>query len=194
MQFQASKTKFVSDLHFGHKNILKYSNRPFANFEEMDDALVNNWNSVVAPGDTVFSLGDFSMKPIGYVKGILSRLNGNIHMITGNHDEEIQKKSKTLLEEGFVKEITSYKEITIGGQFICLFHYGMRVWNKSHYGSWLLYGHSHGNLPPYGKSVDVGVDSDAVLGRKEYRPLTFDEIKAFMDRRVIQIADHHTTR
>lgn len=185
---------FTSDVHFFHKNIIKYCNRPFLSVEDMNEALINNWNAVVAPEDNVYSLGDFAMGKIGKIKEVISQLNGNLYMITGNHDEEIIKNSESLIKEGFVKEITPYKEINVNGQFICLFHYGCRVWNKSHRGSWLLYGHSHDSLPPLGKSVDVGVDSTPIFGKALYRPFSFYEIRDFMNRRNTHEADHHQIR
>jgi calcineurin-like phosphoesterase family protein len=68
----------------------------------------------------------------------------------------------------------------------------LRVWNKSHHNSWHLYGHSHGSLPPHGKSVDVGVDCKEITS--EYRPLSFKEIKKYMDKRVGEKVDHHGDR
>ncbi len=186
---------FTSDLHYHHNNIIKYSNRPFNNVEHMNYALIDNWNAVVGENDDVYSLGDFAFTKVGNILGILSRLKGNIHMINGNHDEEIIKNRQQILDSGYVKSISDYKEIRVNGQFICLFHYGARVWNRSHRGSWMLYGHSHGSLPPYGKSVDVGVDATFILnGRTEYRPYSFLEIKQFMDSRNIEIADQHEIR
>lgn len=175
---------FTSDAHFFfHKNIIKYCNRPFIDVQSMNETLINNWNSVVSPGDVVYSLGDFAMGKIGEIKDVLSRLNGKLHMITGNHDQEIIKNANNLVCDGYVKEVVPYKEISINGQFICMFHYGCRVWNRSHRGSWLLYGHSHNNLPPFGKSVDVGVDSTSILGHAPYRPFSYKEIYEFMKTR-----------
>lgn len=186
-----NNTWFTSDIHFFHANIIKYCNRPFSSVEEMNEALIQRWNELIGPNDTVYSLGDFAMGKIGHIKEVLSRLNGNLYMITGNHDQEIIKHGVSLISERLVKEITPYKEISVNGQFICLFHYGARVWNRSHRGSWLLYGHSHNSLPPFGKSVDVGVDSTPILGYAPYRPFSFHEIKAFMDKQEIGFSDGH---
>lgn len=194
MNLIPSKTFFTSDIHFGHKNIIKYSNRPFSNVEEMDEALINNWNSIVPKDGVVFSLGDFAFCKIGRIVEIIKQLNGKIVMVGGNHDAEIWKNRSMLLDSGYVQEITPYREITVEGQFICMFHYGCRVWNKSHRGSWLLYGHSHDSLPPLGKSVDVGVDSTPIFGKALYRPFSFYEIRDFMNRRNTHEADHHQIR
>ncbi len=191
MNLTPKNTFFVSDCHWQHRNIIKYSNRPFTSVEDMDEQMVRKWNDTVKPDDNVFSLGDFAFGKIGYIKNILSRLNGNIVMVLGNHDQEIIDNSESLINEGYVKEITPYKEIRIDGQFICLYHYGCRTWNRSHRGSFLLYGHSHGSLPPFGKSVDVGVDAPFVLGVPSYRPLSFYEIKDYMSKRKIETADYH---
>lgn len=51
---------FISDLHFGHKNILKFDNRPFLNIEQHDKAIIENWNNVVGEDDDVYVLGDIS--------------------------------------------------------------------------------------------------------------------------------------
>ena len=183
MSYNPSKTWFTSDNHHRHTNILKYSNRPFTDMDDMERALIENWNRVVKPDDTVFNLGDFAFCKFNKIEEILRQLNGEHHFILGNHDQEIFKNKQYLLDEGLVKSISSYREIYVGNQFINLFHYGCRVWNKSHHGAWLLYGHSHGTLPPQGKSVDVGMDADFILnGERPYRPYSFYEVKDFMDK------------
>ena len=80
----------VSDCHFGHSNICKFLRedgtklRPWDNSDEMDEVLVQNWNSVVKPNDTVYNLGDVVMNR--RCLPILNRLNGSVRLILGNHD------------------------------------------------------------------------------------------------------------
>jgi len=80
-------TFFISDTHFGHANILTFEaeHRPFASVEDMNEALVERWNSVVNPKDTVWHLGDvvFGQKNAWY----LGRLNGQKKLVMGNHDQ-----------------------------------------------------------------------------------------------------------
>lgn len=74
----------TSDTHFNHNNIIRYCNRPFADYNHMNEVLIERWNAVVKPQDKIYHLGDFY---IGYsVKTILSRLNGHKRLILGNHD------------------------------------------------------------------------------------------------------------
>lgn len=180
---------FTSDVHFGHSNIIKFCNRPFASVEEMNEGLIERWNAVVNPGDTVWSLGDFAFMPFDKTMEVIKRLNGDLHMVLGNHDQKIAQNRKELLDSGLVKEIRDYKELSHNKQRICLFHYAQRAWNGSHYGSWQLFGHTHGDMEPYGKSVDVGVDSPYVTGEAPYRPFSFEEVEAFMRNR--EVIKHH---
>jgi len=73
----------TSDTHFNHDNIIKYCDRPFANADEMNEALIENWNSVVKEGDIVYHLGDVYMTGNGH---LLKKLNGRKRLILGNHD------------------------------------------------------------------------------------------------------------
>jgi len=180
---------FTSDTHWGHKNIIQYSNRPFASVEDMNEALINNWNAVVKHDDIVYHLGDFAFLPYDNIKRIIRRLNGTKHFIMGNHDKEIDRNRSDLIRSNTFASIQNYYELKHDGHFIVLFHYGQRVWNKSHHGSIQLYGHSHGSLPPFGKSVDVGVDCKEIT--EEYRPVSFDEVIAYMKNREFQAVDHH---
>lgn len=169
------KTWFTSDLHLGHENVIKYSKRPFANVTEMDEQLIERWNSVVEKQDAVYVVGDFSFyKDQQKAVDVLQRLNGaEKHLVLGNHDKHLK---------GWVRDKFSscspYKEIYVedpttvdGKQFLVLCHYSFRVWNKSHYGSINLYGHSHGSLPGTSQSLDVGVDC------WDYTPCDLQQIK-----------------
>ncbi len=183
---------FVSDNHFGHKNIIKYSNRPYSSVEEMDEQMIQAHNAVVRDKDVVWFLGDFAFARWERIAAIGERLNGEKHLVYGNHDDEIKKALGLVFPPDDYptspwKSHQDYKEIKWNGQKIVLFHFGQRVWNKSHHGSWHLYGHSHGDLPPLGKSVDVGVDAKWI--HDEYRPTHIDEIAKFMKDREIQA--HH---
>ena len=80
------KEWILSDSHWGHSNIIKYSNRPFANVEEMNKALIDNWNNVVSKDDVVWHLGDFALGKRSCIPDIIKSLNGKINLISGNHD------------------------------------------------------------------------------------------------------------
>ena len=191
MQFNPQKTFFSSDAHFFHRKICAYSNRPFISTEEMNDEMIRLHNKSVSANDVWFHLGDFSFGKIEETKNVLAQLNGKKYFILGNHDGILAKYRDELIGEGLIQELVHYKEIYVGNQFICLFHYPCRSWNKSHYGSWHLHGHLHGNRAPFNKSVDVGYDAPYVLGHNVYRPKSFYEIKDFMDQQAPQDVDHH---
>jgi calcineurin-like phosphoesterase family protein len=78
----------ISDTHFNHNNIIKYCNRPFSSAEEMNEFMVEKWNSVVKPQDKVYHLGDVYMGGArGYTEHLLHhRLHGHKRLILGNHD------------------------------------------------------------------------------------------------------------
>jgi len=168
---------FTSDHHFGHTNIIKFSDRPFESVEEMDEELIKRWNSKIRKNDHVYHLGDFGLCKSYRMKDILDQLNGKIYLIRGNHEGAAQANP------GRFEWIKDYFELSIpdadapnGRQKIMLLHYAMRVWRSSFRGTWHLYGHSHGNLPddPKSRSFDVGVDCH------DFYPLSYEEVKQMM--------------
>jgi calcineurin-like phosphoesterase family protein len=192
MGIPAKDVFFTSDTHFGHANIIKYANRPFNNIEEHDQALVDNWNAVVPEkGAQVFHLGDFLFK--ASLRHLMDQLNGQIHLIQGNHDKRLFKGGGRDL----FASLSPYKEVKVQPpdedaqpQMIVLCHYAFEVWNKSHYGSWHLHGHSHGTLPTgNGKCrVDAGVDV------WDYKPITFEQLQKHMSHKEFVPIDHHKER
>lgn len=164
--------------HYGHANIIRFCERPFATIEEMDERLIANYNALVKPQDTVYHLGDFSFsKDPGRV---FRRLNGNKHLVLGNHDWGKREKQLRDLAWGWVKDVYFLKLGKKPTDLIWLAHYAHRTWPKSHHGSIHLHGHSHGDLPDHGRSTDAGVDAwdykpvhlDTILKRLKDRPVT----------------------
>jgi calcineurin-like phosphoesterase family protein len=156
---------FTSDTHFGHKNIIKYSNRPFDSIDEHDEALITYWNETVKEGDTIYHLGDFAFKKWGLY---LPRLKGNKHLIIGNHDpgrDDILKKT-----QGHWLTVEYYRELKTPCPLV-LFHYPIRDWNRAHHDVLHLHGHEHGALLGNDQMLDVGVDC------WNYRPVNIDQIK-----------------
>jgi len=159
---------FTSDMHLGHKNIIKYSNRPFNSLVEMDRVIIDNYNSVVKEGDTVYDLGDFCFtNPNRY----LDRFNVPSIRIKGSHDHDLKEgiapRMLVIKPGGFVDDYGNPLVIT-------LCHYAMRSWELSHYCSWHLYGHHHGMLEPYGLSFDVGVDC------WDFYPVSLEQVRKKM--------------
>lgn len=178
MKIQYDKVWFTSDLHFWHKNICKYCNRPFETMEEMHEALINNWNSVVKDDDTVFLLGDMGFCGYEKLKALLSRLKGRIVLITGNHDDA--SVVKRLLDDGILFTTSPLCSITITGdeecpnQHLALCHFPMIDWPDKERGAWMVHGHQH-QLPETPscsvKHWDVGVD------KNNLKPISFEQLK-----------------
>lgn len=167
---------FSSDIHFSHKNIIKYCDRPFKDVETMNREIIHRWNLKVPKDGVVYILGDISMT-ISWRKTVelVEQLNGTKHLIFGNHDshlidiKEFRNLFHTIspLKEIYVQD----EELEDGKILIVLCHYAMRVWNQSHRGSWHLYGHSHGTLPEVKASLDIGLDTNNMY------PYSYEDIK-----------------
>lgn len=146
---------FTADTHFGHCNILKYCNRPFKDFDHMNEEMVSRFNEVLKPGDILYHLGDVKHSAIGW-KETVGRLNTkNIHLILGNHDNE-----KDAARSGMFASISKLRTVSADGCHFTLCHYAMRTWSSKGRGGMQLYGHSHGRLPGLGRQMDVGVDTN----------------------------------
>lgn len=174
---------FTSDTHFCHESIIRFCNRPFASVEEMNQAIVDKWNSIVGPDDTVFHLGDFCFGGSASWEWILQRLNGHIHLIVGNHDVKN-------LRQGYMKyfESVSFQaQIEVEGQSIYLNHYPFLTYGGIYRKDpvWQLFGHVHSQNGQGGADsgrlqyllptqYDVGVDNN------NYMPISFEQVKRIM--------------
>lgn len=179
---------FTADTHFGHANIIKFCGRPYQNKAEHDEALIDNWNSIINKHDQVYHLGDFGFGRAEELRKIADRLHGSISLIKGNHDkccsDEIFLRRFNWIKDYHLFQKDKYK--------IVLFHYAQRTWHFSNHGGMHLFGHSHGNLEPHGLSFDVGVDYvNKIFG--QYRPISFDEVIQYMSTLTLQL-DYDPTK
>jgi calcineurin-like phosphoesterase family protein len=159
---------FTADNHFCHGNIIGSCQRPFKNVDEMNRAMIENWNSYVTDRDEIYILGDFMYKGTGKdANNILSRLKGKKYLVKGNHekyltDPEFRPKAFEWIREYHVLKME-------GGMKVVLFHFPMMSWYGSHHGSIHLYGHVHNSgikYPDFGeklkmlgpRAINVGVD------------------------------------
>jgi len=178
-------TWFTSDTHYFHNNIIKYSERPFENVEEMNEALVQNWNNLVSVKDTVWHLGDVSFGSEEDTVNLMRRLNGTKHLLFGNHDDDRWNWEKIF------KSVQHYKEMKLNKHKLIMFHYPILSWNGGHRGSWHLHGHCHSNLDNHNKGntrLDVGVDGH------NYKPINFDRIFEILNDNKFLSLDHHVSR
>lgn len=185
------KLFFTSDTHFGHENVIKFNNRPFKDADHMNEEMIRLWNSVVPIDGHVFHHGDVSLMTPDKTMRVLERLNGNIYLMKGNHEKSVLRKQMTRDRFVWVKErYELYVDDDGKKQLIVMSHYGQRVWNKSHHGSWHTYGHSHGHMEhtPWGRSMDVGVDCH------DYRPISYRELKSVLSKREFKEVDKHKER
>lgn len=165
---------YIADMHFGHEKKLRVCHRPFGTVSEMNKTIISNWNRRIGKDDHVYIVGDVGHTSCDIV-GILNRLHGQKHLITGNHDRyPLQRKT---FRKCFV-EIRSILEVRDGDMQIVLSHYPMAEWNGFYAGSWHFYGHIHNSeglaaslMKKVPRAVNVGADC---IG---FTPRTAKELK-----------------
>ena len=173
------KVFVCADLHFSHTNIIKYEDRPFADREEMDEGLINNWNSVVTDADTVFVLGDVAFCGKDRAKYLVQRLNGKKILIMGNHDRA--KPPAYWKEIGF--DLVSPYPILLKEQYLLLHEPSEKEehsWPDHEY--FEIYGHVH-DSPEYPDYTDCS--ACVSIERLNYRPALLEDVisgKAYSDR------------
>ncbi|MBX7132541.1 MAG: metallophosphoesterase [Fimbriimonadaceae bacterium] len=182
---------FTADTHLGHANIIKHCRRPFPSVEAMDAAIIERINARVGPDDWLYHLGDFSFRggdPAVYRARIRCR---NMVLILGNHDPCFADGTARPEFASLFKAVHNLLKVTVQidgrSQIVVLCHYAMRVWDRSHHGTWHLYGHSHGSLPdnPHALSWDVGVDAN------DFSPLSVPQVAEIMSKKRFVPIDHH---
>ena len=161
------KRFIVADLHFGHNNIIQYENRPFSNAEEMDNRLIELWNSIVGKDDLVYVLGDFTLsRRKDVIANLVNILHGRKILIMGNHDT---RRPQDYVECGF--EVATRKPMMVEP--------GVILMHEPFYDPSLIapnyiyfFGHVHANktlMDEYPNCMCVSVE------RIEYRPIDLDK-------------------
>lgn len=174
---------FTSDLHFYHKNVIKYCTRPYADVNEMNEMLIKNWNEVVRPEDEVYIMGDMFFCGSAKAEDILNRLMGTKILILGNHDWDLMKPHRI---ERF--KITAVKSMTleIDGQTVNMSHFPYLGGGDSSEeerfqkerliddGRILLCGHVHEIWATKDKMINVGVDV------RDFKPMSEEQLIKIM--------------
>jgi calcineurin-like phosphoesterase family protein len=180
---------FTSDLHFGHANIIRYCQRPYADVDAMDRDLVARWNATVAPGDEVWVLGDVAMGRIDESLLLLGELAGTKRLVPGNHDRCWPGRGRSAagwaeryVAAGFAEVLPEQVDVTIGGRpaLACHFPYVGDSHDEARFeshrpiddGRLLLHGHVHTKWRVDGRQVNVGCDV------WDYRPVAEETIVA----------------
>ena len=179
-----SRVLFTSDMHYGHRNIIRYCARPFADVDEMRETLVARWNEAVKPEDRVYVLGDFSLDK-RQLQEILPRLSGEKHLIAGNHDlchpsrKRIAKFTQLYLDAGFAS-VSVESFLDVDGQRIRLHHLPYRgdstkveryrEFRPVDDGLWLFHGHVHEVWKVRDRQINVGVD------QWDFRPVALETL------------------
>lgn len=142
MQNNTSNEKkfYISDLHFGHRNVIGFDHRPFMDVDDMDRCLIQLWNGRVQPEDTVYVLGDFCYKSERAPEWYLRQLRGHKILIIGNHDGRTLENPKAM---HYFEDVSPMMHVTDGDKQICLCHFPIAEWNGYMHGSWHIYGHIH---------------------------------------------------
>lgn len=166
-----AKDFFIADTHFGGEKIRRYENRPFESSAQMDERLIENWNAVVSPEDTVYVLGDFSDYGDSRKDAeILSKLQGSKILVMGNHDRH--RTPQEWREAGFLE---CYSLPVLYEGFFLLSHEPLYINVNMPYAN--FYGHVHAN-PSYKdackQSVCVSVE------RIAYTPVEFGVLRSRM--------------
>ena len=190
----------TSDLHFGHRNVINFCNRPFADVKEMSEKLIENWNSVVTNNDIVFVLGDtFWFNDSRTIKKVLEQLNGKeIYILPGNHCDfdayhRVDDPRIHLCQDIVCLWLTSadferrhWHRKTME---IWMSHYPMMTWPHRENGAFQLFGHIHSQP---GKTE--GVDQDLALHWNqadvgsdywEWKPVLFEDVLKYMQNKKI---------
>lgn len=165
---------YISDMHIGHKNALKFDGRPFQSVEEMNETLIVNWNRKVTDEDDVWVLGDFCYRSEKDPALYLKQLKGKKHLIIGNHDKVTVNSSSAL---SYFESVERLQHIKDREYNVIVCHFPLADWNAKHRGSYHIYGHIHNNkdeVYEFMKRQERALNAGCMINN--YEPVTIEEL------------------
>lgn len=165
---------YISDIHFGHRNVIQFDHRPFSDVDSMDRHLIFWWNSRVEANDDVYIIGDFCYKSEKTPDWYLRQLKGNKHLVIGNHDQVTVQCENA---HKYLESMEKMMHVTDGDKQICLCHYPLAEWYNSRHGSWHIHGHIHAakdETYEFMKSRNNALNAAACINH--YTPVSFNEL------------------
>ncbi|MDO4554150.1 MAG: metallophosphoesterase family protein [Lachnospiraceae bacterium] len=181
--------KYTSDLHLGHKNIIKMSRTGFTSIEEMDDYIIKQWNEHVDADDDVWICGDFSYRAELGADHYLKQMKGRKHLIIGNHDTMWMQNCKL---EKYFESVSHMEILKRDKKTFTLCHYPLMEWTGSRYAkhslegsTWLIHGHIHASRTndAYKYILDkLPCALNCTVDVNDYRPVSFEELLKNNDR------------
>lgn len=197
----ANKIYLIADCHFSHHNIVreisswdnKSGCRDFSSLDEMRQVILNNINEVVPSDGILINLGDIIFGDKSKLPNYLEQINcKEHHYIIGNHDHWMLNRDGEFKQEvsSLFSSMQFYLELFArmpdGRKHrVCFQHFSQRVWHDSHKGSHMYYGHSHGSISNYGRSRDVGIDTN------NFKPYHLPDLIKWGEQQEIIKVDHH---
>lgn len=174
-EVQSRMILYTGDLHFGHKNVIGFDHRPFADVDEMDHVLIELWNGRVQPDDTVYILGDICYRSEHAPEWYLRQLKGHKILILGNHDVPILNNPKAL---HYLDGVEKMMHVQDGGRHICLCRFPIAEWNGYFKGAWHIYGHIHNRKDEayeFMKTKARALNAGCMINH--YTPASFNELE-----------------
>lgn len=176
---------FISDLHFFHGNILNMDKRNFENITEMQNYIIDTWNSKVKEEDEVYILGDLSWEKGPKTFELLTKLHGKLILVEGNHDAWYLDDPR--FDDYIFEYVTNYEELSIDGKTVIMSHYPMPFYNHQFQTknnvptTYMLYGHVHNTYDEYmlNRFINESSSLDRETAGEEARKTPFQMINVF---------------
>lgn len=174
-----NNTFFISDTHFSHKSILNFEARPYSSIEEMDEAMIQNWNSTVRDDSVIYHLGDFCLSNQERHIEIIKQLKGKIMLIKGNHDYSNTMKKLRPYLHGYY-EVGHY--LKFNKRQFWLTHFPMEIGLRPR--KFSVSGHIHSHPNKHINQLNVGVDSNLMLNTfklKHGQPVSMEQLLNYIE-------------